>query len=399
MTNTTWQKLFACTALFLLLCPTFKFSGISFTYADVFLIFAVLLNAGELIRIHVFQLPFLLAVPFFLISGLLDADGDVIQILQTLYIFGFVLPFGWAAFTNLTASRIAQILLLAACANSIVGVGQFIGLLDEFGEQGIIYFGHQGRRAAGLNIHCNAMAMCLTPLFLLLVYIRKTSWRTGVLLTLIGGVVSTIAKSAILALPGLLFHLFFCEPKKKQVLQILLVVSIVVVVSLERNRGLSEIWYGIQKSAIHRFDHAQNSITNRSLLVQIALDFTPDCYLIGFGIEGARRRMIQETGNTIHVYFLGLILIAGIVATFLILMGISVIFVSLWKAKQYSLALFLLAHLLACSVTTVVFLSFQYIPYMVAGAMLVRQTRLALATGATSTDLWAQDTHLLTNRC
>ena len=388
MTLTTWQKFFATVALFLLLCPCLKFSEKSVIYADVFLIIAVFLNIGELTRIHAFQIPFFLAVPFFLLSSLLDADGDIIPVLQILYIFGFLLPFGWAAFTNLTASRIAQVLLLSACANAVVGAGQFMELIDEIGEQFIINFGLQSRRAAGLNIQCNALAMTLTPLFLLLVYVRKASWRTGVLLALIVGMVSTISKSTILAFPGLLFHLFFCEPKKKHVFQIMLFMSIVAAVFLERNQGLSEIWYGIQESALHRIDHAQDSMADRNHLIQIAFDYAPECYLIGYGIEGTRRRMTQVSDNTVHVYFIGLVLIAGMVATLLILTGIAALFASLWKAKQYSYALYLLAHLLACLVSTVLLLSFQYVPYMVAAAVLVRQTRSALATCETSTGSW-----------
>ena len=69
----------AATALFLLPFPALNF-GVSFTFADVFLVTAVLLNATQLVRLQAFQVPFLMALPLFVISTLLDPDGGLIEL-------------------------------------------------------------------------------------------------------------------------------------------------------------------------------------------------------------------------------------------------------------------------------------------------------------------------------
>ena len=81
--STTGSLQVACAtiALFLLPFPALNF-GISFTVADVFLVTAVLLNATQLVRLQAFQIPFLLALPLFVVSTLLDPDGGLIELVQ-----------------------------------------------------------------------------------------------------------------------------------------------------------------------------------------------------------------------------------------------------------------------------------------------------------------------------
>ncbi len=377
MQTSSLQKFFAHAALFLLVCPVFKVPGISVLYGDMFLLVAMLLNFDELTRIHAFQIPFLLAIPFLLVSVLMDADGDLIAVVQILYIFGVALPFGFAAFTSLTPTRIAQVLLLAAACNSIVGMGQFAGVIGELPQQGIIYFGQNGRRAAGLNIQCNGLSLSMTPMFVLLVYLNRAKLRAGTFLILLGGMASTISKSILFATPGILYYLFYCEPKKRHVFSLLFASTIFVGFVLERSHGLENLANTVTETTSYRLEHAGDSVANRSQLIQIAMDYSQECYLYGFGIEGTRARMMQSTGNTVHVFLIGLVLVGGMVTVALFLAGVATLFTGLWRDGERNYAMYLAAHMLGCLVATVLMLSFQYLPFMVAGAVFVRSRRLA----------------------
>lgn len=55
------QSFCAQAALFLLPLPAIKYTETSLTLADVFLIPAILLNFGHALKLHAFQIPFLLA--------------------------------------------------------------------------------------------------------------------------------------------------------------------------------------------------------------------------------------------------------------------------------------------------------------------------------------------------
>ena len=92
------QRVFATVALFLLPFPALNF-GVSFTIADVFLVVAVLLNAPRLLQLQGFQIPFLCALPLFVLSTLFDPDGGMVELIQVFYI--------WAvSYTHLTLPTI-----------------------------------------------------------------------------------------------------------------------------------------------------------------------------------------------------------------------------------------------------------------------------------------------------
>lgn len=369
------QKVFAYAALFLMPFPLLYIYQ-SLTVADVLLVIAVLLNASELTRIHKFQIPFLLATPFFLVSALQDPDGDFTSVLQTVYIWCFLLPFGWAAFTNISVRRIALVLLMSAALNSVVAVGQAAQIIPMLGDQKMIAAGQDTMRAAGLSRSCNTLVMILTPCILLLPYLRSPKIRLLFLLTLSAGLLATISKAVLLAVPGLCVY-FWREPRKRQLLPYLVTAALLGIVALQNHfGGLEGIRLIIESAVERRMSTADHSVGNRLYVVEVAMDYATDCLLFGYGIEGTADRLIRAGNNTVHVYFLGLVVITGFPGTALVLTGIFMIVKSLYQLGEFEMAGFVVAHMLACLVTAVILFSCQSLPYLVAGAVAVRQSRL-----------------------
>jgi len=378
MQGSNFQKVFAYAALFLLPFPALNF-GVSFSVGDVFLLLAIAMNGSELTRIHTFQIPFLLAVPFFLVSALMDADGDLISVAQIVYIWGVVLPFGWTAFTNLTVPRIAQVLLLSAAVNAAVAVGQSTLMLPMLSDQKTIVIGREIARAAGLSNACNSLVMGLTPCFLLLPYLRSAHLRVLVLLVLVAGLLASVSKSILLAAPGLCFY-FWRDGEKKRIVPVLLLATLFGSMAIDHLWGLDEIWDKMNQTADSRIQHTDTSIDTRWELVEIALDYAGECYLFGYGTEGTLQRIGDATDSTVHVYYLGLVVIAGVPAAILLTLGMLLLAKDVWQAGEVNIAVFLAVHMAACLVMTVLLLSFQSLPFMVAGAVLVRKTRPAAVT-------------------
>lgn len=150
---------------------------------------------------------------------MLDPDGSLIPVFQMAYLWGFLVPFGWCAFVNLSPQRIAYLLLIASGLSCLVAIGQFTGYMPTLPTQKIIDY-KDSSRAAGLVLQCNSLTMALTPCFLLLPHIRQASLRILMLLLLLGGIASTVSKSAIMIVPGLLFYFFWREPEKGRVLRL-----------------------------------------------------------------------------------------------------------------------------------------------------------------------------------
>jgi hypothetical protein len=73
------------------------------------------------------------------------------------------------------------------------------------------------------------------------------------------------------------------------------------------------------------------------------------------------------------------VLIEGWIALGLTMLGFLTLLTSLWTLRKYNDAIFLGAHLLAISVTTVLYLSYQYYPFLIAAAAIVR-ARAELST-------------------
>ena len=109
MTWTQLQELVAKAALWFLPLTVVNF-GVALTLGDVFLIAAILMNFREMLVVRRFQIPFFGVFILMMLSALSDTDITLVRLLQTLYIWGLVLPFGWCAFTNLRMQTIARVL-------------------------------------------------------------------------------------------------------------------------------------------------------------------------------------------------------------------------------------------------------------------------------------------------
>ncbi len=367
------QSFCAQAALFLLPLPAIKYTETSLTLADLFLIPAVLLNFSHALKLHAFQIPFLLALPINLLSHMLDPDGTLIPILQIVYLWGFLVPFGWCAFVNLPEKRIAYLLLIASSLSCLVAIGQFTGYLDTLPTQRMIDY-KDSRRAAGLVAQCNALTMALTPCFLLLPQVRQASLRILFLFLLLGGIASTVSKSAIMAVPGLLLYFFWREPEKRRVLLWLTGAGIVGLLVFNRGASVAELVDKLNAVVEFRLSKAETSFDDRAHLARVALEHSDECKFLGYGTEGTYRMMTTAggVGQTVHVFYLGLMLIEGWAALGLTVLGFFVLFASLWTLRKYNDAIFLGAHLLAISVTTVLYLSYQYYPFLIAAAAIVR---------------------------
>lgn len=367
------QSFCAQAALFFLPLPAIKYTVTSLTLADLFLVPAILLNIGHALRVHSFQIPFLLAFPLLLLSHMLDPDGTLTAILQMVYLWGFLIPFGWCAFVNLSPQRIAYLLLIASGLSCFFAMGQFAGVLPTLPTQKMIEL-KDSSRAAGLVLQCNSLTMALTPCFLLLPYIRQASLRILFLLLLLGGIACTVSKSAILAVPGLLFYFFWREPEKARVLRWLAVAGVLGVIVLSRGTNLAELMNQLNTTVEFRLSKADVSVSDRAHLAQVAFEQSSECLLLGYGTEGTYTVMTSraQVGQTVHVFYLGLLLIEGWTALILTVGGFLGLFASLWSLRKYNDAIMLGAHLLAISVTTVLYLSYQYYPFVIAAAAVVR---------------------------
>ena len=263
------QSFGAQAALFFLPLPAIKYTETSLTLADLFLIPAILLNFSHALRLRAFQIPFLLALPINLVSHMLDPDGTLIPILQMVYLWGFLIPFGWCAFVNLSPQRIAYLLLIASGLSCIVAMGQFTGYVETLPTQKIIDY-KDSSRAAGLVLQCNSLTMALTPCFLFLPAVRQASLRIVLLLLLLGGIASTVSKSAILAVPGLLFYFFWREPEKARVLRWLVAASMLGLLVFNRGASLAELVDKLNAVVEFRLSNADTSIDDRTHLAEVA---------------------------------------------------------------------------------------------------------------------------------
>ena len=368
----TLQLFFAHAALFLLPLPALKYTSTSITLADFFLVPAIVMNLGYALRqVYAFQIPLLLAFPFFLLSHLMDPDGELITVFQICYVWGFLVPFGWCAFVNIPLRRIAYLLLAANVLSVSVAIGQFIGFVPDLPTQKVIQFRGSLRRAAGLMMQCNALTMSLTPCFLLLPYLPRVWPRIATCSMLFMGFMSTVSKSMILSFPGMLFYFLWREPEKRKFLFSALIMSLVGLELLSHtNTGPAQLWELANEAAQHRLGGVDNSIEERSELVRIALDYSKQCLLLGFGTQGTMIRISESTGNTVHVFYLGLVVIAGYPAAVLVGCGLLLILGKLWAQREYNIAIYLTAHMLALTVMTVLCISFQYGPFMIAASVL-----------------------------
>ncbi len=371
--SSQFQSFCAQAALFLLPLPAIKHPAISLTVADLFLVPAILLNLGHGMRLHAFQIPLLLALPLNLLSHMLDPDGTLTPIFQMVYMWGFLVPFGWCAFVNIPLRRIAFLLLLANGLSSAVAMGQIAGVVPTLPTQRVIEL-NSGLRAAGLVLQCNSLTMVLTPCFLLLPYVRQAWLRIFFLLLLLGGLASTVSKSAILAVPGLLLYFFWREPEKTKVLRTLAIVLVAGMLVLSRGANVLEVIHHLWETVEYRLTYVDESVGDRTYLARVALEHAGDCWFLGYGTDGTYTIMNSRAsmGQTVHVFYLGLILVAGWPAFGLATLSFLIMFATLWRFREFNYAVFLGTHLMAISVVTILYVSFQYAPFVIAGAVIAQ---------------------------
>ena len=381
-TSSSQVQLFcAQAALFFLPLPAIKYTETSLTLADLFLIPAILLNFSHAMKLHAFQIPFLLALPLNLLSHMLDPDGSLIPVFQMVYLWGFLVPFGWCAFVNVPPRRIAYLLLIASGLSCLFAMGQFTGFVPTLPTQKIIDY-KDSSRAAGLVLQCNSLTMALTPCFLLLPQVRQASLRILFLLLLLGGIASTVSKSAIMAVPGLLFYFFWREPEKARVLRWLAAASVLGLLVFNRGASVADLVDKLNTVVELRWSNADSSVSDRAHLARVAFEHSDECLFLGYGTEGTYTVMTSRAGmgQTVHVFYLGLVLIEGWTALGLTVIGFLTLLTSLWTLRKYNDAILLGAHLLAISVTTVLYLSYQYYPFLIAAAAIVRARDERVAT-------------------
>lgn len=367
------QSFFAQAALFCLPLPALKYTSTTLTLADLFLIPAVLMNLSHALqRLHAFQIPLLMAFPLILMSHVLDPDGQIASFFQVCYLWGFLVPFGWCAFVNVPLRRIAFLLLAANVVSSLVAIGQFMNYVPSLPTQNIVVFKGGLRRAAGLMLKCNSMSMALTPCFLLLPYLPRIWPRIATCLTLLLGFVATVSKSMILAVPGMLFYFLWREPQKMKLIKatVFLIGLALFGLNLRGNSPVA-VWDLANDAVMHRLEGVDHSFEERGDLVEVAFEYSKDCLLLGYGTEGTFLRVSQDSGNTVHVFYLGLVVIAGYPATILVVIGFSMIVFGLWRQHEFNVAIYLITHMLALTVMTVLALSFQTAPFLIAASVFV----------------------------
>lgn len=369
------QMFFALMAALFLPWPTFRPIETSFTWGDVFLIPAILLNLDRALRIRAWQIPMLLALPFILISQIQDPDGTLIEVGQVLYIYGLIVPFGWVAFADLRPRLLCTVLLASACFSSLTAVAQFAGWIDVVGRQSI--WEVQGAmRAAGCSLSCSSLCMTLSPLFPLLLYIPDYRLRMGIMVILLLGLTATMAKSTIFILPGLLFFLWK-EPNRRGVVTMLSITGFLSFAAFAVSGKLQETIEAWNTSITYRVDRVGNSFDERSSTLQFALSFLDDCYITGLGYKRTLLVLTQHLGNTVHVFHVGLILIGGLIMAVLHSLGIGLLMLRLKRLDQMPATMMMLGQVLAVCTMTVLMLSFQYLPYMICGAIIDWQLRRA----------------------
>ncbi|MDA0281725.1 MAG: hypothetical protein O3B13_08850 [Planctomycetota bacterium] len=363
------QQVFAFAALLMLPWPALRPMAQSITFGDLLLVPAILLNVDQLGKIRGWQVPLLLAVPFILISQVADPDGSIIDLLQVLYIFAVVLPFGWVAFVNFRPRTIATIILLSLSASAIVGGLQLAGVIGQVGSQSIWSLSGGATRAAGLNISCSGLCLSMSPLFALLLYVPDYRRRLGFLLLIAIGLLASLAKSAIFASVGLTYY-FVREPNRRGIVMVAAIMFASITGLFVASPAIRKTTSMVYDTLTYRVDHAGFSIYERTSTMRFAAGFLSRCSVIGMGTEGTTKVLSQHFGNTVHVFHFGLVLVAGIPAALLIWTGFGLLIASCFQAGQHPVAIMVICHLLALCSMTLLLTSFQYMPFVIAASVL-----------------------------
>ena len=368
------QQVFALAALLMLPWPALRPTVQSVTFGDLLLLPAILLNIDELGRIRGWQIPLLLSVPLILLSQVADPDGSIIDVAQALYIFAVVLPFGWVAFVNFRPRILVTGFLISLSVSSMVGGLQLGGFIGEVGNQSIWALYGGAIRSAGLSISCSGLCLSLSPAFALLLYVSDHRKRMVFLLLLSIGLLATLAKSALFAVAGLTYYLIR-EPNRRGILIVGGVLVAMSVGLLSTSARLRNTASRVYDTVTYRVDKAGFSFYERTSTLRFSTQYLSRCSIIGMGTEGTTKELQQHFGNTVHVFHIGLVLIAGFPAAVLQWTGFGMLIVSSFRSGQHPVAVMLLCHMLALCTMTMLMTSFQYIPFMICAAILNYQLK------------------------
>jgi len=363
------QHLFAVAAILLLPWPALRPVEQSITWGDLMLVPAILLNLDRLGRLRGWQVPMLLAVPLMLASQVADPDGSLINVAQVLYLFAVVLPFGWVAFVDMRPRTLITWLMISMSISGAVAGLQLAGVVGPIGRQSIWSLFGGATRAAGLNISCSGLCLAMSPAFALLLYIPSHRRRMMFLLVLSIGLVSTLAKSSIFAAAGMSYYVLR-EPNRRGVLAVALLLIMGGGALFATSSALRQTVNMVSTTLEYRLDKAGSSLYERTSTLRFALSYVPRCSIIGMGSEGTHNELRQHLGNTVHVFHLGVLLVAGLPAAMLHWSGIALLIGSTWRSGQHPAAVMLCCHMLGLCTMTLLMLSFQYVPFMVGAAVL-----------------------------
>ncbi len=185
-----------------------------------------------------------------------------------------------------------------------------------------------------------------------------------------------VSKSIIFAVPGVLWYLWH-EPRRRQVAVWMVLLGLGWTLASEGASGVTDLWYRFGDLVTKRADRLEDSIDNRLALIDVSMHYASDVLLLGYGPAGAHARVSEMTNNTVHVYYLGVILAGGLPAAMMCFLGMGMVVHGLWKQRQRHVAAYVLAHLLALTVMTALLVSFQALPVLVGAAVLARATQPA----------------------
>jgi hypothetical protein len=368
------QQVFAFAALLMLPWPALRPTVQSITFGDLLLLPAILLNIDHVGKIRGWQIPLLVSLPLILLSQVADPDGSIISVAQALYIFAVLLPFGWVAFVNFRPRTLIVGFLLSMSVSAVVGGLQLGGFVGQVGNQSIWTLSGGAIRSAGLCISCSGLCLSLSPVFALLLYVPDYRKRMVFLLLLTLGLLATLAKSAVFAGAGLAYYLLK-EPNRRGVLVVaalLAAMCIGLFATSSRIRGATSRVYD---TVTYRVDKAGFSFYERTSTLRFSLRYLSRCAIIGMGTEGTTKELQQHFGNTVHVFHIGMVLIAGFPAAVLQWTGIGMLIVSSFRSGQRPAAVMLLCHMLALCTMTMLMTSFQYVPFMICASILNYQLR------------------------
>lgn len=363
------QQVFAFAALLMLPWPALRPTAQSITFGDLLLLPAILLNIDQLGRIRGWQIPLLASVPLILLSQVADPDGSIVSVAQALYIFAVLLPFGWVAFVSFRPRTLITGFLVSLSISSMVGGLQLGGFIGQVGSQSIWALYGGAIRSAGLNISCSGLCLSLSPVFALLLYIPDYRKRIFFLLLISLGLLASLAKSAIFATAGLSYYLLR-EPNRRGILIVGALVITMMAGLFATSSRLRNATDRVYETVTYRVDKAGFSVYERTSTLRFSLQYLSRCAIIGMGTEGTAKELRQHFGNTVHVFHIGMVLIAGFPAAILFWTGLGMLIMACFRSGQHPAAIMLLCHLLALCTMTMLMTSFQYVPFIICASIL-----------------------------